>query len=61
MNEKEILDFKSSIQHFSTDELINMKVNLQNELAKMYLNSDITLKIALVEAALEEKGVKETK
>lgn len=55
MNEKDIVNFRNQIKDFSVEELKEKRNNLQNDLSKMILNSDIIVQIAIVESLLEEK------
>lgn len=55
MNEKDIVNFRNQIKDFSIEELKEKRNNLQNDLSKMILNSDIIVQIAIVESLLEEK------
>ena len=55
MNEKDIVNFRNQIKDFSVEELKEKRNNLQNDLSKMILNSDIVVQIAIVESLLEEK------
>lgn len=55
MNEKDIVNFRNQIKDFSVEELKEKRSNLQNDLSKMILNSDIVVQIAIVESLLEEK------
>lgn len=50
-----ILDFKQSIMNFSLEELQAKKEELNNQLSKMILDSDVVIKIAIVDALIEEK------
>ena len=55
MNEKDIINFRNQIKDFSVEELKEKRNNLQNDLSKMILNSDVIIQIAIVESLLEEK------
>lgn len=55
MNEKDIINFRNQIKDFSVEELKEKRNNLQNDLSKMILNSDVIVQIAIVESLLEEK------
>ena len=55
MNEKDIVNFRNQIKDFSVEELKEKRNNLQNDLSKMILNSDVIIQIAIVESLLEEK------
>lgn len=49
-----ILNFKEEIKNFSIDELNNKKSELQDAISKMIMDSDMVLKIAIIEARLDE-------
>ena len=55
MNEKDIVNFRNQIKDFSVDELKEKRNNLQNDLSKMILNSELIIQIAIIESLLEEK------
>ena len=55
MNEKDIVNFRNQIKDFSVEELKEKRNNLQNDLSKMILNSELIVQIAIVESLLEEK------
>ena len=55
MNEKDIVNFRNQIKDFSVEELKEKRNNLQNDLSKMILNSELIIQIAIVESLLEEK------
>lgn len=57
MTEKEILNFKASIENLTVEELMNEKKNLDDKITKMILDSDLMLKVAIVAAKLKEKGI----
>lgn len=59
MNEKDILDFKNSLCELSIDELNTKRADLQSKLSQMILESDLIMKVAIVESLLEEKLQKE--
>lgn len=61
MNEKDILQFKSSIESFSINDLLDMRTQLQTRFSQMVLDSDLVMKIAIVENQLQEKLKKEEK
>lgn len=52
---QDILDFKQSIMNFSLEELQAKKEELNNQLSKMILDSDVVIKIAIVDALIEAK------
>lgn len=55
MEEKDILNFKKHIASFSTEELKNLEIELQNEISRMVLNSDNIVKIAIITALLKAR------
>ena len=61
MNEKDILDFKASISNLSIDELNEKRGELQTKFSQMVLESDLVMKIAIIESVLTEKLEKEQK
>ena len=61
MNEKDILDFKTSICNLSIDELNEKRSELQTKFSQMVLDSDLIMKIAIIESLLNEKLEKEQK
>lgn len=61
MNEKDILDFKASIYNLSIDELNEKRSELQTKFSQMVLDSDLVMKIAIIESLLNEKLEKEQK
>lgn len=56
MNTKDIIEFRNSIKDFSIEELKVKRAELQDGISKMILDSDLTMKIAIIEAQLEERG-----
>ena len=61
MNEKDILDFKASICNLSIYELNEKRSELQTKFSQMVLDSDLVMKIAIIESVLTEKLEKEQK
>lgn len=55
MNEQSIIDFKTLISNLSVDELLEQRAQLNEQISKMIFESDVTMKIAIVEAVLTEK------
>lgn len=55
MNEKDIISFKQTIENLSAQELQDKKTELETQLTKMVLDSDLFVKIALVEALIKGK------
>lgn len=58
MTDLDIINFKNSIANLSLEELKQKKIDLDDALTKMIFDSDLMFKIAIVTAALEEKGIK---
>lgn len=59
MNEKDIINFKNFINDFSIDALNNLRAQLQEKMSQMIMESDVIMKIAIVESKLKEKLDKE--
>lgn len=59
MNEQDILNFKQSISNLSIEELNDKRVALQEKISQMIMESDIVMKVAIVESLLKEKIEKE--
>ena len=55
MNIEEIVKFKHSLNNLSLEELNKKKVELQDRIAKMIMDSDLTMQIAILEAKIQEK------
>lgn len=53
MEEKDILNFKEKIKNFTRKELIKEREKINDDITKMILDSDLVLKAALLEAAIE--------
>ena len=56
MNIEEIVKFRNSLADLSLEELNNKKAELQDKIAKMIMDSDVTMQIAIVEAHIQERG-----
>ena len=56
MNIEEIVKFRNSLANLTLEELEDKRNKLQEQIAKMILDSDITMQIAIVEAKIKEKG-----
>lgn len=56
MNVEEIVKFRNSLADLSLEELNKKKAELQDKIAKMIMNSDVTMQIAIVEAQIQERG-----
>ena len=59
MNIEEIVKFKNSLNNLSLEELNKKKDELQDRIAKMIMDSDVTMQIAIVEAKIQEKKEEE--
>ena len=59
MNIEEIVKFKSSLNNLTLDELNKKKAELQDRIAKMIMDSDVTMQIAIIEAKIQEKKEEE--
>ena len=59
MNIEEIVKFKNSLNNLTLDELNKKKAELQDRIAKMIMDSDVTMQIAIVEAKIQEKKEEE--
>lgn len=55
MNIEEIVKFKNSLNNLSLEELNQKKAELQDRIAKMIMDSDLTMQIAILEAKIQEK------
>ncbi len=55
MNIEEIVKFKNSLNNLTLDELNKKKAELQDRIAKMIMDSDLTMQIAILEAKIQEK------
>lgn len=56
MNVEEIVKFRNSLANLSLEELNKKKAELQDKIAKMIMDSDVTIQIAIVEAQIQERG-----
>ena len=59
MNIEEIVKFKNSINNLTLEELNKKKAELQDRIAKMIMDSDVTMQIAIIEAKIQEKKEEE--
>ena len=59
MNIEEIVKFKNSLNNLTLDELNQKKAELQDRIAKMIMDSDVTMQIAIIEAKIQEKKEEE--
>ena len=55
MNIEEIVKFKNSLNNLSLEELNKKKAELQDRIAKMIMDSDLTMQIAILEAKIQKK------
>ena len=53
---EEIVKFRNSLANLSLEELNQKKAELQDKIAKMIMDSDVTMQIAIVEAQIQERG-----
>lgn len=59
MNIEEIVKFKNSLNNLTLDELNKKRAELQDRVAKMIMDSDLTMQIAIIEAKIQEKKEEE--
>lgn len=59
MNIEEIVKFKNSLNNLTLEELNQKKAELQDRIAKMIMDSDVTMQIAIIEAKIQEKKEEE--
>ena len=59
MNIEEIVKFKNSINNLTLEELNQKKAELQDRIAKMIMDSDAIMQIAILEAKIQEKKEEE--
>lgn len=59
MNIEKIVKFKNSLNNLTLDELNKKKAELQDRVAKMIMDSDLTMQIAIIEAKIQEKKEEE--
>ena len=55
MNIEKIVKFKNSLNNLTLDELNKKRAELQDRIAKMIMDSDLTMQIAILEAKIQEK------
>lgn len=55
LDNNNILIFKQSLENMSLEELKDVKTDLDDQVTKMILNSDLMLKIAIVTSQIDEK------
>lgn len=56
MNEKDMFDFRESLSNLSLGELYEMREKLQKEISKMIMDSDLIMKVAVIEAQIQERN-----
>ena len=56
MKTEDIVKFRNSILNYTLEELEAKRGELQNQLSKMIMDSDVVMQIAIVEAQIKEKG-----
>ena len=56
MKTEDIVKFRNSISNYTLEELETKRKELQNQLSKMIMDSDVVMQIAIVEAQIKEKG-----
>ena len=59
MNIEEIVKFKNSLNKLTLDELNKKKAELQDRIAKMIMDSNLTMQIAILEAKIQKKKEEE--
>ena len=59
MNIEKIVKFKNSLNNLTLDELNKKRAELQDRVAKMVMDSDLTMQIAIIEAKIQEKKEEE--
>ena len=59
MNIEEIVKFKNSLNNLSLEELNKKKAELQDRIAKMIMDSNLTMQIAILEAKIQKKKEEE--
>ena len=59
MNIEKIVKFKNSLNNLSLEELNKKKAELQDRIAKMIMDSDLTMQIAILEAKIQKKKEEE--
>ena len=55
MNVEDITKFRDSLANLSIDQLKEKRDELREKIAKMIMDSDIVMQIAIVEAQIQEK------
>lgn len=55
MEKQDITNFRDSLANMSIEELENMMKNLNNQINKMILDSDLIIKVAIVDQKIKDK------
>lgn len=55
MDKKDITNFRSSIENMSVEDLEKLLKDLNTEINKMILDSDLIMKVAIVDQRIKEK------
>lgn len=55
MDKQDIINFREKVTNYTLKELQQEQVNIQNDISKMILDSDLILKAAIVDALIKEK------
>lgn len=55
MNIEDITKFRDSLANLSIDQLKEKRDELREKIAKMIMDSEITMQIAIIEAQIQEK------
>lgn len=61
MKTEEIVSFKEYIKNKDVDELNTIRSNLNDQISKMILDSELIIKVAIIEEYLREKLAEEEK
>ena len=61
MKTEEIVSFKEYIKNKNVDELNTIRNNLNDQISKMILDSELIMKVAIIEEYLREKLAEEEK
>jgi len=55
MEKQDITNFRDSLANMSIEELENMMKDLKNQINKMILDSDLIIKVAIVDQKIKDK------
>jgi hypothetical protein len=55
MEKQDIMNFRDSLANMSVEELEDMMKDLKNQLNKMILDSDLIIKVAIVDQKIKDK------